>query len=238
MKNYVVIDGNNHLLIGMSVALKNAKTEEEFGDYSYNVISSMLRNLKKKFDGKFYVCWDTYGGTASRKNIDSNYKANRDHTKINFEIMESCKTIYEEWGIESISIPHCEADDAIFVLCKLLRENSPQSKITIVSRDHDLIQVVQAGYASEIYDVSKKKNMDIPWYSIVQYKALVGDKSDCISGVAGIGEKTAIKIIAGNMKLTESQQEEYEKSLNLVDATRNPQYMENYNLLKDKLIFD
>lgn len=149
--------------------------------------------------------------------------------------MESCKSIYGGYGIKSINIPYCEADDAIFALSRVLKEKNPQSKITIVSRDHDLIQAVQKGYATEVYDPVKKSILEIPWYDIVKFKALIGDSSDCISGVKGIGEKSALKILSGKTSLKEDQKREYEKCLLLVDAEKNPQYESNYESLK--LIF-
>lgn len=236
MKNFVIIDGNNHLFIGYNAALRDRpNSDEDLSNKLYHIISIMIQVLKRKFSGEFYVCWDTAGGTSSRKKLDPSYKSNRDHSKINFKIMESCKSIYEDYGIKSIGIPHCEADDAIFALSRVLKEKNPQSKITIVSRDHDLIQVVQKGYATEIYDPVKKSVLEIPWYDIVKFKALIGDSSDCISGVRGIGEKSALKILSGKVALKEDQKKEYEKCLLLVDAEKNPQYESNYESLK--LIF-
>lgn len=224
----IILDGNNHVLIAASVAIKKASTPEEFTDVLYSLLCSTIIKLKKKFDGNFYICWDTYGGTAFRKELDSDYKATRSSNKFDFKAIESCKSVYDDYGIKSISIPHCEGDDAIFVLCRYLKEQNSQCNNIIVSRDHDLIQVVQAGYAKNVYDPSKKDYMEIPYYSIVEYKALTGDSSDNIKGVTGIGPKTALKVISGMEKLTEEQQKQYEHCLDLVDARRNPNYEKNY----------
>lgn len=232
--NYICIDGNNLTLIAYAAANRSLDGTP-LEDKLYAILTSMIRNLKKKFEGEFYVCWDTYGGTHSRRALDSNYKATRDHSKFDFQAVESCKCAYEDYGIKSLSIPKCEGDDALFVLCQLLKENNPQGRITVVSRDKDLIQIVQEGYANEIYDPCKKKALEIPWYRITEYKALVGDSSDNISGVKGIGPKAALKIISGLQQLNEAQKEQYEHCLNLVDAKRNPSYITNYEYTKEYL---
>lgn len=229
--NNICIDGNNYTLIAYSAALRS-KEGASLEDRLQNVLASMLGSLHKKFEGNFYVCWDTFGGTASRKALDPNYKATRDHSRFDFEAVEACKYLYEDYGVKSLSLPECEGDDALFVLCKILKERDPQCHNIIISRDRDLIQVIQEGYAKELYDPCQKKNVEIPWYRITEFKALVGDSSDHISGVKGIGNKTALKIISGLQQLGESQREQYEHCLNLVDAKRNPSYRKNYILMK------
>lgn len=232
MESYILIDAFNHVLIAASVALSRTSTEEDFQNMLSAILVGMIQNLKKKFSGKYYVCWDSPGGTSFRKEKNPDYKANRDHSKINFEAITACSSLYEVYGMQNITIPECEADDLIFVLSQALREQNPQACITVVSRDKDLIQTVQSGYATQIWDPVKKQFQEIPFYSIVEWKALVGDKSDSISGVAKIGEKTALRILSGNLQLTEDQQKQYESCLELVDATKNPNYLKNLKLVK------
>lgn len=230
--NYCIIDAFNLTLIAAAGALKNSSTLP-FEDKLYNILSRMLDALQKKFpNSKWYAVWDTPGGTQFRKDIDENYKSNRSNSFISIQEILACQSTYEFYSIENIEVPNSEADDIIFVLCKNLRENYTQSNITIVSRDHDLLQTVQAGYANNQYDPVKKENIKVPEYSIVDFKALVGDSSDVIKGVPGIGEKTAIKILSGIQKLTEEQQKIFEECKNMVDATRHPRFFENYTYIK------
>ena len=103
-----------------------------------------------------------------------------------------------------------------------------------------MIQVVQAGYAEGIYEPVKKSFIDIPSYPITVFKALVGDKSDNIPGVKGIGEAKAKKLIAerlssGKLALTEDQLEQYERCLKIVDATQHPRFDENLQVAKSFL---
>ena len=236
IKHYLIIDAFNFLLIAAGASLKS---EEE--NAFENIAKAMTFKLKKLFPehDRIYACWDTAGGTDFRKNIsDDQYKSNRiDHPKpIDIKELLKMKKFFEKIGIVNVEIPETEADDVIFVLCRKLRLQDRKNDITIVSRDRDMLQVVQKGYANRLYDYSRKKNVDVPFYDIVTYKSLVGDPADCIPGVKGIGDKGAKKLISdymvtGNLKLNETQREQYEKCRLLVDATLHPRFQENISYL-------
>ena len=230
--DYLITDGNNHAFMGASVAMNIAK-DGNFEDVLYNILTGMVQKIKKTFKGyKCFVCWDSYGGTHFRKELYPEYKATRNPSWIDFKAVENCKSIYELYGITSITLPQCEGDDAIYALAKELSAKDEDSHIVLFSRDKDLIQVVQAGYADEVYDPHRKSMMTIPNYPVVMLKALAGDSSDNILGVKGIGEKTAIKVINGEKALTESQKAEFERCLKVIDASLNPNLANNCEEIK------
>ena len=145
--------------------------------------------------------------------------------------------MFKERGISDFSIKATEGDDAVFALCKALKEEHPLCENIIVTRDRDMIQVVQAGYARGIYEPVKKDFINIPDYPVTMFKALVGDRSDNIPGVKGIGEAKAKKLIANQMKegkldLNEEQLEQYERYLKMVDATKHPRFDENVRVAR------
>lgn len=220
----VIIDGNNYIMIAMSVASKN-------GDLNMtgNILSSMVNKLKRTFgsSSRYFVCFDSRGGTSFRKEINPDYKANRNYDPEKISVLESVKDVFEASSFYDMTLSSCEADDAIYVLCKTLKEYSQDNINYIVSRDQDMIQVAQAGYADHIWDPSKKKDMDIPEYSIIDMKALTGDSSDNISGIHGVGPKTALKILAGQKQLTEDQIRIFESNKKIIDAKLNPKFKEN-----------
>ena len=234
MHKIAVIDGMNFALIAAAASQRSAIDKPAVDKYR-DVLWAMLRSITKKLPhDKWYVCWDSYGGKDFRSDIDDNYKAGRSMVAgLSYKDIDDSHELFNYYNITSLEIPRSEADDAIHVLCKLLKESNPQDVITIISRDKDLIQTVQAGYANEQYDPVKKAYMEIPFYSIVKYKALVGDPADAIPGVKGIGPKKALKIITGAENLTPEQEEVYNKYLAMIDFNLNPRFEENIIAMKE-----
>ena len=235
MRKIAVIDGMNFALIAAAASKRSAIDKPAVEKYR-DVLWAMLKAIKKKLSNDiWYVCWDSYGGKDFREELDDNYKAGRSTVAegVTYKDIKDSRELFTFNDIISLEIPRSEADDAIHVLCKLLKERSSQDVITIVSRDRDLLQTVQAGYANDQYDPVKKSYIEVPFYSIVKYKALVGDPADAIPGVKGIGPKKALKIITGSEKLTEEQEETYNKYLAMIDFNLNPRFEENVSAMKE-----
>lgn len=158
------------------------------------------------------VVWDGKGGSANRKNIDPNYKANRATSRITHwglydtkaEETEALigqlfrtKDYLECLPLQQIMMEKLEADDIIAYLAQQADKNN--KKITIISSDKDFLQMINKNI--EVYAPVKKKvfkadNIEeelkvIPEnYNIV--KALLGDNSDGLKGVKGLGIKTIV----------------------------------------------
>lgn len=237
MNNYLIIDAFNICLIAGFSSLKGVSENYSFEDIFTSTVYSMIHKLRSIFPGyKIYACWDTYGGIQFRKDIDNNYKANRINNKeIDFKSILKMKPYFEDLDIINVEIEATEADDTIYALSKCIKEKYKDANVVIVSRDNDLIQVVQAGFANNQYDPVKKRFLDIPPYSVVDFKALVGDPSDNIAGVKGIGKKTAINYITGLKQLNETQKKEFEKYKDMVDASRHPRLEENLFFIKEHI---
>ena len=244
----VLIDAFNYTLIGIAATMRAGGITDEnnknfLSSFGY-IINGMLNNLTKRFgkDSTYYVCWDSAGGTQFRKDLDSSYKDSPSRERfVDIKYILEAKDIYSSRGFINVELEQTEADDTAFVLAKVLREKYPQSEIVAVSRDKDWIQIDQSNYADTLFDPVKKKDIDIPWYPIVDYKALVGDPSDNLSGVKGIGPKTANKLLAeklltGKLNLKESQIEEFEKFKNIIDATRHPLFDTNVEKIRSMLV--
>lgn len=160
------------------------------------ILRGMIGKLQKDMGlfSMYIVVWDTSGGSAWRKVLAPEYKSGRSKVENLVEITKASKQVFSDFLIESVEVGGSEADDIIYVLAELYKKKHP-CDITIVSRDKDLIQVVQDGYADRIWDVVSKKYIEIPSYNITLYKALVGDKSDGLKGIPGVGDKKARKLI-------------------------------------------
>ena len=156
------------------------------------------------------IVWDGKGGSSNRKNIDPNYKAQRATSRITHwglydnkeEETEALigqlfrtQDYLECLPLQQIVIEKLEADDIIAYLAK--RASNAGKKVTIVSSDKDFYQLIDKNI--EVYAPVKKKTFTdknileeikvLPQnYNIV--KALLGDNSDNLPGVKGLGIKT------------------------------------------------
>ena len=180
-----------------------------------------------------YVCWEGMKSTAYRKNLNESYKSNRKWDPEVLKAIDAMKSLCEENGYKEISVDGFEADDTIVALSKYLK--SLGAKVGIVSRDRDLLQAIQKGYADLQYDPVQKVYLTLPDYDIIKYKALVGDTSDCIKGATRVGKKKAFKILAGEVKLSESQEIEYKEALKLIDVEAHPLFKELYEVIKENI---
>lgn len=179
----------------------------------YGVLQQ-LRILTRRFPGEICCCWDAPRKTLHRRQFWSGYKANREGKEPSEAAQDAYpQMIYlREKLLPRLGLPNqmlqsgFEADDLIGVLCKDL------DKAVIVSSDNDLYQLL--GPRVSVYDLGKKGNYT--WrqfqddYGVLpgqwaQVKAIAGDTSDGIDGVAGVGIKTAVKYLKGiaTAKLTE-----------------------------------
>ena len=236
MKRNVLIDAFN---ICMASAFECAsrykdfyENEEEKDTRVWGCVIGHITRLKKALPNvdTWYVCWDSKGGKDFRVERDSSYKANRTKYPVPYKTIMGCKDLFEQYGMINVSLDKAEADDIIYTLSQILTEKGDCRNI-IVSRDRDMIQTVQAGYASGQWDPFSRSFVNIPTYDIIVYKSLVGDASDNIKGVKGIGPKKALAVIEGSFKLTQEQEEEYEKARDIVDFKRNPRFTENYQAI-------
>ena len=207
----LVIDAMNMLIRSFSLLKAMSPTGHHIGG-----LVGFLRSLgyvTRIFDPtRVIVVWDGKGGSANRKNIDPNYKANRATSRITHwglydtkaEETEALigqlfrtKDYLECLPLQQIMMEKLEADDIIAYLAQQADKNN--KKITIVSSDKDFLQMVNKNI--EVYAPVKKKvfkadnikdelKVISENYNIV--KALLGDNSDGLKGVKGLGIKTII----------------------------------------------
>ncbi|MEF3280696.1 MAG: hypothetical protein K6357_07010 [Elusimicrobiota bacterium] len=156
--------------------------------------------LKIRECGEYIVaCYDS--GKSFRREISDIYKANRKKTdEALLKQIKTSKEILKMLGIVTIEKEGYEADDLIATLAKKAAANN--FEVVIVGADKDLFQIVDNNI--KISD-SKLKEYYGPEYvkskfqvdpeNLLSYFALVGDSSDNIKGVEGIGPKTAVKLI-------------------------------------------
>lgn len=209
MKKIVLIDGHNllfRMFYGIPASIKNSKGREIKGLIGF--IGSIKKIIDEFNPYSLLVIFDSETSKNDNLEISEDYKANRiDYNYIAeaenpFSQLPLIKKALEYLNITYIEIENYEADDYIASIVASRINNEYQ--YIIVSTDSDFIGLVNnntylyvpRGKNSILYDekeVIKKYNVLPSKY--IMFKALVGDKSDNIKGISGIGNITASKIL-------------------------------------------
>jgi DNA polymerase-1 len=160
-----------------------------------------------------YVVFDGIGSSINRKNLIPEYKSNRNIKKItNFDIFNNIEDentskinqisrlihYLKCLPVKIVSIDKTEADDVIAYLSQQL--SLKNNKVFIVSNDRDFIQLVNDNITlytpsnKEYYNPkSVKQKYGLSPNNFIIYKTLLGDASDKIQGIKGLGEKGVLK---------------------------------------------
>ncbi len=195
-----LIDGSSyifrayHAMGGLSTS-KGVPTGAIFG-----FTNMLLRTLREKQPSKIAVIFDAKGPTFRHEKY-SEYKANRPPAPE--DLIQQFPRIHEivdAFRLPRLMVPGYEADDVIATLTRSAREQG--LRVVIVGGDKDLMQLVDEGVLmwdpqkDQVYDgdaVTKK--WGVPPDKLGDLLALMGDSSDNIPGVPGIGPKTAAALI-------------------------------------------
>lgn len=197
---WLLIDGQNLLYRAhFSSNLTDRKQRPVSGTFG---VMRMTRNIIKKFNpDKVVIAWDE-GKSKQRLKLYPEYKANRINRdpQMRKDIsrqMLACRELFGSLPIRQIWVEGIEADDIIGVLCDKLK-----GKKVILTNDQDMIQLVQKGVSLWLPKQEKLltvKTVDgflgFPVRDYVLWKSMVGDSSDNIKGIKGIGPKRATEII-------------------------------------------
>ena len=166
-------------------------------------VINMMRRLQKDYpNSTTAVIFDAKGKTF-RDQIYSEYKANRPPMPDDLRSqIEPIHNIIKAMGMPLISIEGVEADDVIGTYA--VQATEQQQPVIISTGDKDIAQLVNAHIS--LVNTMTNTHLDregviekfgIPPELIIDYLALLGDKSDNIPGVPGVGEKTALGLLQG-----------------------------------------
>ena len=202
MKKVVLIDGNNLIFRSYYATayrgeiLTNSKGLPTNAVYAY--IQMLLKIIAEEKPSHIMVAFDK-GKTFRHESYDD-YKGGRSETPKELkEQIPYAKKVTRAMGITVEEIENYEADDIIGTYSKKIDE-----EVLVVSSDRDLLQLISPNVKMKLlkmkdyvyYDEkSFYEDYGIKPIEIIDLKALMGDSSDNIKGVAGIGEKTALKLI-------------------------------------------
>ena len=205
MKTFVIIDGHALIYRGYYAIpqLRTSKGELVNAVYGFStVLLSMLEKLKPDY---LAVAFDLKGPTF-RHEAYEDYKATRAATPDDLlPQVPRVRQVVEAFRIPIFEMQGYEADDLIGTLAKQIQAY-PDVEFLILSGDMDLTQLItdQVKVLSPLSGFNDVKTYDaqavMDKYGIwpnqmVDYKALMGDVSDNIPGVPGIGKKNAAKLL-------------------------------------------
>ncbi|MDR1259949.1 MAG: hypothetical protein LBJ68_01035 [Endomicrobium sp.] len=207
MKKFFIIDGNMYIHRAYH-ALPHLFTSDNQQINAVYGFMKLLFKIKNNFNPDYIsVCFD-YPSKNFRHNMFKSYKANRkpldDALIAQMLIARKATKALDILGIE---VQGYEADDLIATLTQNSKKNNIQA--VIVTRDKDIFQLIEdekilvwngkdvmynKQYIEKKYEVEPKQLVDV--------FALMGDVTDNIPGVKGIGKKTAVKLIKefGNLE--------------------------------------
>ncbi len=163
-----------------------------------NMLARLVREQKPKY---LAVAMDSARDLSFRNEIYPEYKAHRPPPPADLPPqMHRCRELVEAWAIPVLQREGFEADD---LLAAVVRESRKHGLITVVcSADKDLMQLVGDdvlqwdAMRNVVYGAAEvKEKWGVEPTKIADLLALMGDTSDNVPGVSGIGEKTAAKLI-------------------------------------------
>ncbi len=204
LKKLVLIDGNS---IAYRAFFALPLLNNEKGVYTnavYGFTTMLLKIIEEEKPTHMLVAFDA-GKTTFRHDTYSEYKGGRQKTPPELsEQFPLIRELLDAFGIVYYEIENFEADDIIGTLAKAGADSGWD--VNVFSGDKDLLQLVsehvtvtltKKGISSvERYDEALiDETYGISPKQIIDMKGLMGDSSDNIPGVPGIGEKTALKLI-------------------------------------------
>lgn len=199
MKLYL-IDGNSQVYRAFFAIRGLTDSKGRPTNAVYGFTNMLLKIIREKKPDAVAVSFDTPHPTE-RHVLFKDYKVHRPETPDELSRQfPHVKRMIRAFGIEIFEEPGYEADDVLATLAeKASREGA---EVYIVTGDKDMLQLLTDSI--KVYDPMKDRVLDegyvreklgIPPERVVEFMALVGDATDNIPGVKGIGEKTASQLL-------------------------------------------
>lgn len=204
MKKLLVIDGNS-IINRAFYGIRPLSTSEGLHTNAvYGTVSILAKHLEARNPDFCAVAFDLPAPTF-RHAMFEGYKAGRRAMPEELaEQFDIAKESAEILGFTPISVEGYEADDILGTYARLAEE-AGDIETLIVTGDRDALQLVgervsvllETNSGTVVFDKQKfTETYGIPPSGFVDLKALMGDSSDNIPGVPGVGEKTALKLIS------------------------------------------
>ena len=206
MEKIILVDGNNLLFRSYYATAYNGNFMNNSKGFPTNALFGFVNMINKIVteENPVYMLVAFDKGKTFRHEKYTEYKGGRgetpDELKKQFPV---AKELLTAMGIKYYEIDNYEADDIIGTFSHMC-DNDPNYQGLIISSDKDLLQLISKEVEMKLlkskdyirYDKeSFKEEWGIDPIKVIDLKALMGDASDNIPGVKGIGEKTALKLL-------------------------------------------
>ena len=214
-KKVLIIDAHNMMHIA-----RFGLPDDGNNQIAYNFLRK-YKYVKNKFEAdEVYFVVD--GAPEHRNNISNQYKANRKKKDLtpeevmyweNFKEQKKLiiKMMREYVPCHFAHHPFIEGDDVVYYIAKNIGKDSD---VTIVSSDTDFIQVLNELSYVKLWNPVSQKYRDNTDYDYVSWKSMVGDTSDNIKGVRGIGKVRATKIMKEGSLISKMSDLSFSKQFN------------------------
>ena len=226
LNSVLIIDGLNAFLRAFTMINHINPDGHHIGALT-GFLKSIGYAIKMLNPTKVVIVFDGVGGSNARRNLFPDYKANRNANRMtNYSIFQSKEEETEAINnqmqrlilylkclpVSVISVEGLEADDIIGYLTHKLENFSETQEINIMSADQDFLQLVSS--KTSVYSPTKKKifkpkdvfeQFGVSATNYINYKILLGDKSDNVPGVSGLGPVKLVKLfpeLTGENKVT------------------------------------
>src|SRR6185437_2801043 len=194
----ILVDGSGYLYRAFHALPPLTNSRGEPTGAVLGVLNMLNKMLKEEAPGRIAVVFDAPGRTF-RDDLFEQYKAHR--PPMPDDLRSQVQPLYDAvaaMGLPLLRVPGVEADDVIGTLAK--QGIASGYAVLISTGDKDMAQLVGPGIEllntmsnTRLDRAGVKSKFDVYPEQIVDYLALVGDSSDNIPGVTGVGPKTAAK---------------------------------------------
>ncbi len=199
-KKLFLVDGSNQAFRSFFAIQADMRAPDGFPTRAlFGFTNAMLKMVREHQPDYVLVAFDR--GLSFRNDLYPDYKGQRPDMPADLraqwpEFIPLC----EELGIPATAIEGFEADDIIGTLA--VRYGGPEVQVSIVSTDKDFaqlvnehVQLIDMGKGTVMGPTAVAEKWGVPPSKILELLTLMGDKSDNVPGVEGIGPKTAAKLL-------------------------------------------
>jgi DNA polymerase-1 len=215
LDSILIIDGLNTFLRAFTMINHINPNGHHIGGLT-GFLKSIGYAIKMLNPTKVIIVFDGVGGSNARRNLYPEYKANRHMNRMtNYSIFsskeEETESINNQMArliqylkclpVTVISIDGLEADDIIGYLSNKFQVYNETTSVTIMSADKDFLQLISNKV--QVYSPVKKKvykpkdvleEFGVSSYNFLNYKILMGDQSDNVPGISGLGPVKLLKL--------------------------------------------